>query len=124
MRVISARMVLKRMNEYKFEIGDEVVMADGYCGEIIGICECDRCKERGFLEPIVEWQDGNVDWITEWDLYYEFDDYYKIGNYTFGNIHLEDLKKKIATLKAELNQLEDQRDFLIYLLERRENNLE
>jgi hypothetical protein len=112
------------MNEYKFNIGDEVVMADGFCGKIISICECDRCKERGFLEPIVEWDDDNVDWITEWDLYDGFHNYYMIGNYTFGNIHLEDVKQQISETKNKLYQLEEQRDLLLYILERRENNLE
>lgn len=124
MLVISARQVFLKMNKYEFNIGDEVITADGFCGEIINICECDRCKERGFLEPVVEWQDGNVDWITDWNLNNNFNNYYKIGDYIFGNIHLEDLKKQISRLRSQVYQLEDQRDFLMDLIERRENNLE
>ena len=112
------------MNEYKFNIGDEVITADGWCGEIISFCDCSRCKERGFFEPIVEWQDGSVDWIPDLVCHNNFSNYYKIGDYVFGNIHLEDVKEKIYDLKKKMWQLEDQRDVLLSILERRENNLE
>lgn len=47
-----------------------------------------------------------------------------IGDYIFGNIHLEDVKQQIAEAKSKLRQLEEQRDLLSYLLERQENNLD
>ena len=108
----------------KFKVGDEVISADGCVGKIIRICDCDRCKQRGFYEPIVVWDDGNVDWITDWEQSNNFRHYYKIGNYVFGNTQFESVKQEIARLKEQLYRLEQQRYVLSYLLERRENHLE
>lgn len=106
-----------------FNIGDKVISADGYVGKIISICDCSRCKKRGFLEPIVEWADGNVDWITDWDKENNFHNYYQIGDNIFGNIWLDDIKQQIADTKKVLRRLEGQREVLMDILERRENNL-
>ena len=45
-------------NEYKFNVGDEVITIDGHRGEIIDICECERCQARGFCEPMWENETG------------------------------------------------------------------
>ena len=99
-----------------FNIGDEVITADGYVGKIISICECSRCKNRGFYEPIVEWSDGTVDWITDFEQSNNFRNYYKIGDYVFGNVQFESVKRQIADIKDKLYRLESQRDVLADIL--------
>ena len=121
MLVISVGRVFLKMH---FNVGDEVISADGYVGKIISICDCDRCKQRGFYEPVVEWEDGNVDWITDWEQSNNFRHYYKIGNYVFGNTQFESVKQQITDLKDKLHRLEKQRDVLSDIIEIRENNLE
>lgn len=117
MRVTSVRTVFLKMN---FKIGDKVISADGYVGKIISICECDRCKERGFYEPVVEWSDGSVDWITIWEKKSNFHNYYQIGDNIFGNIFLDDVKQQIVDTKKVLRCLEEQRDVLMDILDRLE----
>ena len=117
MLVISVGRVFLKMY---FNIGDEVISADGYIGKIISICDCDRCKQRGFYEPVVEWGDGNVDWITCWEKENNFRNYYQIGDYVFGNTQLESVKLQIAEIKEKLYRLEEQRDVLSDILDRLE----
>ncbi len=54
------------------KVGMYVIQKDRLkIGQIIGFCECDRCKERGFYEPIIT---NNI-YITNYDKANNFDDY-------------------------------------------------
>lgn len=71
------------INEYKFNIGDEVITVEGERGKIIDICECEKCQNRGFCEPIWENDEGTKVYITNCDADFDFNGYYKIGKYYF-----------------------------------------
>ena len=101
-----------------FRVGDQVITSMGEVGVIRDICDCDRCKERGFFEPRIETEIGNWSiWITDTDKEDGFKSFYKIGDHIFGNIDeqdvlgnieykkdsIRDLQKQVKTLKTQLN---------------------
>lgn len=47
--------------------GDYVETTDGRVGYIKSICRCEKCRERGFYEPIVHFTDGEEDCITKYE---------------------------------------------------------
>lgn len=82
--------------EYDFEVGDEVITSDGCVGIIENICDCDKCRERGFYEPKVKLTKGAYDiYITNNDRDNGFSSFYKIGKYKFGNIDKESISRNI-----------------------------
>ena len=82
--------------EYEFNIGDEVITSTGQLGTIESICNCDRCKQRGFYEPKVKLIKGVHDiYITDNDKDNNFSNFYKIGKYKFGNVDKESIKSDI-----------------------------
>ena len=108
---------------YDFKVGDEVINSRGSKGVIIEICNCDRCKDRGFLEPqVTNTLGADYIYITDLDKSNGFSNYYKIGEYMFGNIdeasvisdikntteNIRELEKRLYDLKCQLrliNQL-------------------
>ena len=50
-------------------IEGEYVRVNGHIGKITGICDCEMCQERGYLEPIVD--NRNI-YITNWDKEHNF----------------------------------------------------
>lgn len=99
-----------------FKIGDQVITDDGRVGVIESICDCDRCKKRGFYEPNVKVTIGNGDiWITDTDKRNGFISFYKVGDKVFGNIDQdakERIKTNIADLRHELAEYESQLNVL------------
>lgn len=91
-----------------FKVGDEVIMYDGRVGEIIDICTCDRCRERGFFEPEVQYSNGEIDYIMISDKNNGFKNFYKIGDRVFGNLDDSRLLARILGLREELEDLEAQ----------------
>lgn len=82
--------------EYDFKVGDEVITSDGCVGVIESICDCYKCKERGFYEPKVKTTKGVYDiYITDNDKKNGFSSFYEIGKYKFGNIDKESIKRDI-----------------------------
>ena len=51
--------------KYEFHVGDYVETKDGRVGYITKICHCEVCKDRGFYEPYVRYNDGEEEYITE-----------------------------------------------------------
>ena len=99
-----------------FKVGDQVISNDGRVGIIESICDCERCKKRGFYEPNVKTTIGNTGiWITDTDKRNGFLSFYKIGDKVFGNID-EDAEKRIreqmADLRHELAEYESQLNVL------------
>lgn len=80
--------------EYDFKVGDTVITDTGMVGVIESICDCDRCKARGFYEPKVKVTNGADDtiWITNTDKENGFISFYQIGKYKFGNIDKESVE--------------------------------
>lgn len=69
--------------KYEFHVGDYVEDITGRIGYINSICHCKYCKERGFYEPLIMYNNGDTDYITA----YEYDkgllNYNRIGQYDF-----------------------------------------
>ena len=81
-----------------FKVGDKVITDDGRVGTIESICDCERCKKRGFYEPTVELETGcDRIWITDTDKKNGFMSFYSIGNHVYGNIDEECLHRQIAS---------------------------
>lgn len=102
-----------------FKVGDKVITDDGRVGIIKSICDCERCKKRGFYEPCVEMTIGNDQmWITDTDKNNGFISFYQIGDQVFGNID-EDAEKRIreriSDLRHELVEYESQLNVLLDL---------
>lgn len=90
-----------------FKIGDEVITSTGEIGRIIGICDCDFCKRRGFYEPQVEFTiGGGARYISNNDKKDNFRSFYKIGDKIFGNIDEDEIKNRINKLQIELIDLD------------------
>ena len=98
--------------EYDFQVGDVVVTSIGETGYIDSICDCGRCKARGFYEPQVRLTEGVYDiYITDNDKNNGFSNFYKIGKYVFGNVDKESIQHnidveehniKVATARLEI----------------------
>lgn len=71
---------LLMMPEYLRE-GDFVETVDGRVGYIKSICRCEKCRERGFYEPIVHFTDGEEDCITKYEAENGFNGYKRIGRW-------------------------------------------
>ncbi len=61
--------------------GDFVETVDGRVGYIKRICRCEKCRERGFYEPIVHFTDGEEDCITKYEAENGFKGYKRIGRW-------------------------------------------
>ena len=91
---------------YKFKIGDEVITTEGKVGKIISICDCDKCKARGFYEPF--WVAEDSEWsrciskFTAEDGFYGF---YKIGKYRFNDFDKNSVLSAIDDCENRLKQL-------------------
>lgn len=95
-----------------FKVGDEVITDDGRVGTITDICTCDRCKKRGFYEPIVQMKIGSQVYITDTDKENGFISYYKIGDRIFGNIDDKYLLDHMKTYKEAIKEIEAQLDVI------------
>ena len=78
--------------KYDFHVGDYVEDIDGNVGYIDFICDCDKCKERGFDEPRIRYTSGETDYITVYQLEHLDKSYKRIGKYEF--------KKKAPIIKS------------------------
>ena len=96
------------ISDYVFNIGDEVITDVGEKGTIVDICECESCKERGFCEPVWEDADGEWLWITDYEAEHGFRSFYKIGNYTFGNLRKTPVVERIRIYERRLDCLRGQ----------------
>lgn len=109
--------------EYDFKVGDEVITSTGQVGIIESICDCERCKKRGFYEPKVKLTKGvyNI-YITDNDKNNNFSNFYKIGKYKFGNVDKESIKcdieieaKNIDEATSRLEEYRKQLELISWL---------
>lgn len=70
-------------SKYDFRVGDYVEDIDGNVGYIDFICDCDKCKERGFDELRIRYTSGETDYITVYQLEHLDKLYRRIGKYEF-----------------------------------------
>ena len=106
-------------NKYSFHVGDEVITHDGRVGKITSICTCERCEERGFYEPAVDFGEGFsfYNYITHWDNEDGYSKYYKIGDYTFGNLDIDSVESIIEHLEERLEEERYKRRVILSLME-------
>lgn len=90
-----------------FKVGDKVITADGRTGTITSICDCERCKNRGFYEPEVDFVDY-TDYIMISDKEDGFKSYYQIGDRVFGNLNEESVSKEIDKYDKRVLKLYEQ----------------
>ena len=100
------------INDYVFNIGDEVITVEGVRGKIVDICRCERCLDRGFCEP--RWADetGEEWYITISDANQAFSSFYKIGRYHFSPFDKDKVEKDIAHFESIVNDLEKRLEFM------------
>lgn len=107
---------------YTFKVGDKVITDDGRTGTITSICDCERCKKRGFYEPDVEMDFGvGRIWITDTDKENGFANFYQIGDQVFGNVDAEAserIRKRIVELHHEVIEYKAQ----LKMMKKLENN--
>jgi len=58
-------------------------------GKVIEVCHCEYCKERGFFEPTIQYNNKEIDYITIYDkpyITYSFNiiDLIEVGDYVNG----------------------------------------
>lgn len=106
---------------YTFKVGDKVITDDGRTGTITSICNCERCKKRGFYEPEVDFGDY-TDYIMISDKKDGFKSYYQIGDQVFGNIDEEPVIKELEEIGERYNKLIKQQGMIHLLRYKRENN--
>ena len=97
------------IQDYKFEIGDEVITTEGESGKIIRICNCDECAKRGFYEPI--WiKDGNEyeDYISIDTAKADFAGFYRIGKYQLNDFDKGEVLQNMGYHEKELQRLRKQ----------------
>lgn len=93
----------------KFNVGDKVITYDGIQGRIVDICHCQHCKDKGFFEPIIEFENGQKTSITLSDVKNGCMAYYLIGKQVLGNkIEKEELQKQLAELEDRKKLLRKQ----------------
>ena len=106
---------------YTFKVGDKVITDDGRTGTIISICDCDRCKKRGFYEPEVDFGDY-TDYIMISDKEDGFKSYYQIGDRVFGNLDEEPVIKELEEIGERYNKLIKQQGMIHLLRYKKEYN--
>ena len=113
---------------YTFKVGDKVITDDGRTGTITSICDCERCKKRGFYEPEVDFGEY-TDYIMISDKEDGFKSYYQIGNRVFGNLDEESVNKELDECEKRQWQLlkqwsEIHKLKMIHQHQKKENNNE
>lgn len=85
----------------------EYVRDSGHIGKITGVCDCEMCQERGYLEPIID--NFNIH-ITNWDKERNFKgikhspniiDLIEVGDYVNGKEVIMNLNKSKEWYNAE-----------------------
>ena len=85
--------------KYEFHIGDYVETKDGRIGYITKICHCEVCKDRGFYEPYVRYNDGEEEYITVHEVEHFQDFYNRIGQY---DVAKSEQRKEVGRLSDNL----------------------
>ena len=97
--------------KYKFRVGDYVEDVTGRIGYISSFCKCKFCKERGFYEPHVVYNNGDFDYITVYEYEKGFPSYKRIGQYDFTKKAEDKNENKIEPLvKSRLLETVDGED--------------
>lgn len=97
------------IKDYEFYVGDEIITTEGVKGEVIGICTCDKCQERGFYEPIwIDEHNKTERYIDKFMAKAKFVGFYKIGKYRFDDFDKGEVLRNIAYHEDQLKILKRQ----------------
>lgn len=89
-----------KLGEYEFCLGDTVITTDGIVGKIIGFCDCDECRKRGFLEPF--WEDEESEqFITKFDTETGMIGFHRVGKNIIHPFDKDYIEGRIEQLSAE-----------------------
>lgn len=89
-----------QLGEYEFCLGDTVITTDGIVGKIIGFCNCDECRKRGFLEPF--WEDEESEqFITKFDAETGMIGFHRVGKNIIHPFDKDYIEGRIEQLSAE-----------------------
>lgn len=96
-----------QLGEYEFCLGDTVITTDGIVGKIIGFCDCDECRKRGFLEPF--WKDEESEqFITIHSVKNDLHGFHRIGKNLLHPFDKDWIDGEIEKLNAEVARLRGQ----------------
>ena len=95
------------LGEYEFCLGDTVITTDGIVGKIIGFCDCDECRKRGFLEPFWEDEDSEQ-FISIYSVKNGLLGFHRIGKYLLHPFDKGWIEGEIEKLNAEVVRLRGQ----------------
>lgn len=96
-----------QLGEYEFCLGDTVITTDGIVGKIIGFCDCDECRKRGFLEPFWE-DDDSEQFITKFDAETGLIGFHRIGKHLLHPFDKDWIESEIEKLNTEVSRLRRQ----------------
>lgn len=100
--------------KYEFHVGDYVEDITGRIGYIHSFCNCKDCRERGFYEPYIIYNNGDCDYLTAYEYEQGFPNHKRIGQYDFtkkDDNKIEPLTCEIASdysnekLRKKINEL-------------------
>lgn len=97
------------IQDYQFNIGDEVITTEGIRGKITSVCHCDKCQERGFYEPFWIAEDGKFEHCIDiYEAKSEFACFYKIGKYRFNDFNKGEILRALASYEDGIKLLKKQ----------------
>lgn len=95
-----------KLDEYEFCLGDTVVTTDGIVGKIIGFCDCDECRNRGF--PELFWEDEDSEQlITIHSVKNDLRGFHRIGKHLLHPFDKDWIESEIEKLNAEASRCAD-----------------
>lgn len=101
------------MDKYNFQVGEEVIDTFGRKGKIVSVCHCEQCEERGFYEPIIEWEYCSTpDMPSNIAEQKGFPSIHSMGNRVFNDYDIELAKGELHILKEQIKCIEEQIEYL------------
>lgn len=99
------------------KVGDIVLDKNDHIGFIKKICDCDKCKERGWFEPEIYWVDNpdKYDFISDVEYKQGLEKRFnKIGDYVFHFSEQKEYKKPPLGLKPrKIHDYQRAKDIII-----------
>lgn len=99
--------------DININVGDKVISIYGKEGIVTEICKCSLCAERGWFEPVVTFEDGQQEWINDYEANHGFTQWYQVGENIFPeHLHYDELNGILAGTLDDMKQLTQQADNL------------
>ena len=105
--LIYGRYMTQKEKLNTMTVGDIVITSRGEVGIITDICNCDKCTERGFHEPMIEPIVGEYITCTDLDSQRCFRSFYRIGNQIYGNLDKDSLLDEIHCCEQQIQEKQE-----------------